>query len=41
MKNNLYKLLSILLVFVLLLSACNGSRQSTHRGINNSNYKGY
>jgi hypothetical protein len=42
MKNHLYSMLLILAVFILLLSACSGSRQSTHhRGVDNSGYKGY
>jgi len=42
MKTNLTKLMAVLVVSLLLLSACNGSRQSTHhRSVNNSGYRGY
>ena len=42
MKNYLVKFLPVLVALILLLSACNGSRQSTHnRGVNNTGYKGY
>jgi hypothetical protein len=42
MKNYFTKLLPVLLVFLLLFSACNTSRQSTrNRGVNNNGYKGY
>ena len=42
MKNYLNNLLPVLVVLILLLSACNGSLQSMHhRGVNNSAYKGY
>jgi hypothetical protein len=51
MKNNIFKLIMVLVVFVLLLEGCNGSRyaqgdradrRSTHQhGVNNRNYRGY
>ena len=48
MKNNIFKLLMVLVVFVLLLLGCNGSRYaqgdrgSSHQhGVNNRNYRGY
>jgi len=42
MKNSLIKLLPVLIVFLLLLSACSGSRDSMHhRGVNNRAYRGY
>ena len=42
MKNNFYKILVVLVVVTAILSACNGSRQSTHNhGVNNSGFKGY
>ena len=48
MKNNIFKLLMVLVVFVLL-SGCNGSRyaqggdrsSSHHQGVNNRHYQGY
>jgi uncharacterized lipoprotein len=51
MKNNIFKLIMVLVVFVLLLSGCNGSRyaqgdrgdrrSSHHQGVNTRNYRGY
>ena len=51
MKNNIFKLLMVLVVFVLLLLGCNGARyaqgdradrRATHQhGVNNRNYRGY
>ena len=42
MKSYFNKSLLVLVAFVLFLSACSGSRESTHhRGVNNKAYKGY
>lgn len=51
MKNNIFKLLMVLVVFALFLLGCNGSRYSTgdradrrsshNHGVNNRNYSGY
>ncbi|MDN3655989.1 hypothetical protein QWZ08_10155 [Ferruginibacter paludis] len=42
MKKNYYKWLSMLVIAVLLLSACNGSRQSMHNhGVSNRGFSGY
>jgi hypothetical protein len=39
---NFYKLFPLLLVAILILSACSPSRESMHnRGVNNSGFKGY
>lgn len=42
MKNSLIKLLPVLIVCILLLSACSSSRETTHhRSVNNKAYRGY
>jgi hypothetical protein len=51
MKNNIFKLLMVLAIYVLLLSGCNGTRyargdradrRSYHNhGVNNRHYRGY
>jgi hypothetical protein len=42
MKKNYYKWLPVLVLFTLLLSSCNGSRQSTHNhGVSNHGFSGY
>jgi hypothetical protein len=45
MKSNIFKPLTLLLIFVLLLLGCNGSRYAQggahNHGVNNSNYRGY
>ena len=51
MKNNIFKLGTLLVAFILLLLGCNGSRyaqgdrgdrhSSHHQGVNNRNYRGY
>jgi hypothetical protein len=45
MKNRLFKLLLALVVIIVLISSCNGPRNTEGarhgRGVNNSHYRGY
>jgi len=45
MKNHIFKLLLVLVLFVVLLSACNSARYAEgsqhHHGVNNKHYRGY
>jgi hypothetical protein len=45
MKNLVFKLLFAVVVIIMILSSCNGVRQTEgaqhHRGVNNSGFRGY
>jgi hypothetical protein len=45
MKNNVFKLLFTVVVLIMILSSCNGTRQPQgaqhNRGVNNNGYRGY